>query len=159
MPIIGAIRCQISFVGGFKAREISLWVFVPIPIGVLLDGVGDALILKGNRESLQGRAKLCKGAQSATNMYSYVYTLHKRGIVATFDMSARNLDALKIDHWLSNSKNIIQLFLEEKSFREPEPELVPVPAFPGAAAPASPAARPAKRRWGSPGNSVPGLAI
>ena len=39
--------------------------------GVLLDGVGDALILKRNRESLQGRAKVSKGGQSATNMYAY----------------------------------------------------------------------------------------
>ena len=43
--------------------------------GILLDGVGDAFILKANRESLQGRAKLSKGARSATMMYSYVYTL------------------------------------------------------------------------------------
>ena len=74
-------------------------------------------------------------------------------------MSARNLEALRTDHWLSNSKNIIQLFLEEKSFREPEPELVPVPAFPVAAPPASPVARPAKRRWGSPGNGTAGVSI
>ena len=43
--------------------------------GVLLDGVGDALILKKNREALQGRAKQAEGAQSATMMYSYKYTL------------------------------------------------------------------------------------
>ena len=120
--IAGATCCQISCVGDPRGEQFFFGRFFP-SLGILLDGVGDALILKGNRESLQGRAKLCKGAQSATNMYSYVYTLHKRGIVATFDMSARNLDALRTDHWLSNSKNIIQLFLEERAFREPEPEL------------------------------------
>jgi len=70
--------------------------------GVLLDGVADAMILKKNREALQGRAKLCKGGQSATNMYSYGYTLCKRAVVATFDLSAKNLDAFDSDHWLSN---------------------------------------------------------
>ena len=30
--------------------------------GVLLDGVGDAMILKGNRESLQGRAKVIRNS-------------------------------------------------------------------------------------------------
>ena len=53
--------------------------------GVLLDGVGDALILKKNREALQGRAKIAKAAQSATMMYSYKYTLAKRAAIATFD--------------------------------------------------------------------------
>ena len=43
--------------------------------GVLLDGIGDALFLKRNREALQGRAKLVKGARSATNIYSYSYSL------------------------------------------------------------------------------------
>ena len=81
--------------------------------GVLLDGVGDALILKKNREALQGRAKLAKGAQSATMMYSYKYTLAKRAVVATFDLSAENLWSLQTDHWLSNPQNVIQLHLTE----------------------------------------------
>ena len=34
--------------------------------GVQLDGVGDALILKKNREALQGRAKRCKGFGSGS---------------------------------------------------------------------------------------------
>ena len=42
--------------------------------GVLLDGIGDALVLKQNREALQGRPKVCKGARSATMMYSYTST-------------------------------------------------------------------------------------
>ena len=39
--------------------------------GVLLDGVSDTLLLKRNRETLQGRPKVLKGAKSATMMYSY----------------------------------------------------------------------------------------
>ena len=81
--------------------------------GVLLDGVGDALILKKNREALQGRAKQAKGAQSATMMYSYKYTLARRAVVATFDLSATRLDALTDDHWLQNPLNVIQLHLRE----------------------------------------------
>ena len=84
--------------------------------GVLLDGVGDAMIFKTNREALQGRAKPCKGAQSATNVYSYKYTLANRGVVATMDLSAKNRDQLKSDHWLSNSKNTILLELNEPAF-------------------------------------------
>ena len=38
----------------------------------VLDGVGDALFLKRNRESLQGRPKLVKGARSATNGWAEV---------------------------------------------------------------------------------------
>ena len=81
--------------------------------GVLLDVVGDALILKTNREALQGRAKEAKGAQSATMVYSYKYTLARRAVIATFDLSAKNLDALSADHWLSCSLNVIQLRLHE----------------------------------------------
>ena len=82
--------------------------------GVLLDGVGgDALILKKNREALQGRAKQTKGAQSATMIYSYKYTLARRAVVATFDLTAKNLAALKVDHWLQNPLNVLQLHLTE----------------------------------------------
>ena len=81
--------------------------------GILLDGVGDAFILKKNREALQGRAKLAKGAQSATMCHSYKYTLARRAVIATFDLSAANLDALRTDHWLSDSQNVIQLRLSE----------------------------------------------
>ena len=81
--------------------------------GVLLDGVGDAHILKLNREALQGRAKEAKGAQSATMMYSYKYTLARRAVVATFDLSAKNLEMLESDHWLQSSRNILQLHLRE----------------------------------------------
>ena len=81
--------------------------------GVLLDGVGGALVLKKNREALQGRAKEAKGAQSATMMYSYKYTLARRAVVATFDLSAANLVALSKDHWMKNSLNIVQLHLHE----------------------------------------------
>ena len=84
--------------------------------GVLLDGVGDALILKKNRESLQGQAKLSKGGQSATMMYSYKYTLYMRAVVATFDLSAVNLDAFDKDHWLCNSLNVTRLVLEDSAF-------------------------------------------
>ena len=41
--------------------------------GVLLDGVGDVMFLKKNREVLQGWPKKCKGGKSAT-MYSYPFT-------------------------------------------------------------------------------------
>ena len=45
--------------------------------GVIFDGVGDLLLLRENRESLQGRPKRTKGARSATNIYAYTYLEEK----------------------------------------------------------------------------------
>ena len=104
--------------------------------GVLLDGVGDALILKHNRESLQGRAKVSKGGQSATNMDAYRYTFCRRAVVATLDLSAVNVGQFQKGHWLSSELNVIVLRLTE-------------PAFGACAEPSTPrpSATPAKRRW------------
>ena len=68
---------------------------------------GLSFILKKNRESLQGRAKLTKGAQSATMIYSYKYILARRAVIATLER------AFKADHWLKNPLNVIQLHLCE----------------------------------------------
>ena len=78
----------------------------------------DAHILKKNREALQGRAKEAKGAQSATMMYSYTYTLARRAVIATFDLSANHLGALASDHWLQNPLNVIQLHPQESGVDE-----------------------------------------
>ena len=59
------------------------------------------------------KCKLTKGAQSATMIYSYKYTLARRAVIATFDLSAKNLRAFKADHWLKNPLNVIQLHLRE----------------------------------------------
>ena len=76
--------------------------------GVLLDGIGDVTVLKHNREVLQGRPKACKAARSPTMRFSTVYTLCRRAVVATFDLSAANLHMLDTDHWLSNRRNVTQ---------------------------------------------------
>lgn len=80
--------------------------------GVLLDGVGDLAILKENREAIQGRPKKLKGGKSSTMMYSYPYSLCRRAVVATFDLSARNLHMFRTDHWLRSSENVVQLWLQ-----------------------------------------------
>ena len=85
--------------------------------GLLLDGVGDVLFLKKNREALQGRAKVCKGGQSVTMIYSYPFTLVNKPVIATFDLSARNLQLFETDHWLSKRWNVIPLWLEEPAFQ------------------------------------------
>ena len=87
--------------------------------GVLLDGVADAFFLKRNRETLQGRAKVVKGARSATNVYSYNYSFCGRAVVVTFDLSAENLSALHSDHWLSNRQNVEVLWLTQPAYEEP----------------------------------------
>ena len=51
--------------------------------GVLLDGVGDVLLLKRQRETLQGRPKVLKGGRSQTMRYAYPFTLTHRS-QATF---------------------------------------------------------------------------
>ena len=173
LAIIGGTNLGKSMLGAHVLRKLGqilgLGTFVEIAVemnphldfadfdwardaGALLDGVGDAYILKKNREALQGRPKLTKGGQSATNVYSYSYTLFKRGVVATFDLSAKNLQAFERDHWLSNRQYVIVLRLMEKAFVEP-------PATPRADAqtqttPGTPeiGAR-TKRRWVSAGPS------
>ena len=85
--------------------------------GLLLDGVGDVLFLKRNREALQGRAKICKGGQSATMLYSYPFTLVNKPVIATFDLSAKNLALFHSDHWLSQRWNVIPLWLKQAAFQ------------------------------------------
>ena len=60
--------------------------------GVLLDGLGDAMLLHHHRETLQGRAKIQRGGWSSTMVYSYPFTLCRRAVVATMDLSASNCD-------------------------------------------------------------------
>ena len=43
-------------------------------------------------------------------LYSYTYSFCGRAVVATFDLSASNLQALYDDRWLSNRQNVIVLF-------------------------------------------------
>ena len=93
--------------------------------GVLLDGVGDALMLKQHREALQGRAKKCRGGKSATMMYSYAFTLCRRAVIATMDLSAKNLHLLTTDHWLSDSKNVMVLRLTEAAWESSGPASPP----------------------------------
>lgn len=39
--------------------------------------------------------------------------LTRRAVVATFDLSAKNLAALKVDNWLQDHRNVLQLRLTE----------------------------------------------
>ena len=84
--------------------------------GVLLDGVGDALMLHGHRESLQGRAKEGRGGKSTTMMYAYPFTLCHRAVVVTMDLSASNLQYFTEHHWLSDKRNVIALRLEAQAW-------------------------------------------
>lgn len=84
--------------------------------GVLLDGLGDVQLLKTNRESLQGRPKVLKGGRSQTMRYAYPFTLARRAVVVTMDLSADNLHLLDSDHWLSNSKNVVVVRLSSSTW-------------------------------------------
>ena len=84
--------------------------------GVLLDGVGDALMLHNHRESLQGRMKEGIGGKSNTMMYAYPFTLCHRAVVVTMDLSASNLDYFSSHHWLSDQRNVITLRLDAQAW-------------------------------------------
>ena len=84
--------------------------------GVLLDGVGDAAMLTRHREALQGRAKSTTGGRSATMLYAYPFTLASRAVVATFDLSAENLDLFNTHHWLKNPANVMVVHLTEPAW-------------------------------------------
>ena len=62
-------------------------------------------------------------------MYSYRYCLANRAVVATFDLSAKNLSFFEEHHWLSDSRNVIKLVLTQKACLEPEPGSLPLPNF------------------------------
>ena len=74
------------------------------------------MLLKQARETLQGRPKVVKGAKSATMNYSYPFTLCRRGVIATMDLSAENLNLLQSDHWLADRRNVIQLHLTSAAY-------------------------------------------
>ena len=84
--------------------------------GALLDGVGDVLTLWKHREILQGRPKHALGGRSATMVYSYPYTLARRAVIATLDLTATNLHLLKTNHWLKDAKNVVLLPLTEPAY-------------------------------------------
>ena len=83
---------------------------------MLLDGVGDALMLHKHRESLQGRLKQGLGGKSSTMMYAYPFTLCHRAVVVTMDLSAANLQYFSNHHWLSDKRNVIALRLSTRAW-------------------------------------------
>ena len=89
---------------------------IEVDAGVLFDGVGDAMMLHRHREALQGRAKENRGGRSATMMYAYPFTLCRRAVVATMDLSATNLGFFESHHWLSDRRNVILLRLEQRAW-------------------------------------------
>ena len=46
-------------------------------------------------------------------IYSYKYTLARRVVIATFDLSANKLCAFQADRWLKNPLNVIQMHVCE----------------------------------------------
>ena len=98
--------------------------------GVLLDGVGDVATLWKSREILQGRPKVTRGGRSATMRYSYPYTLARRAIVVTLDLTALRLDWLRTNHWLRNPSNVCLLRLTEAAWERVQPPVAAAPASP-----------------------------
>ena len=82
-------------------------------------------MLKQHREALQGRAKKCRGGKSATMVYSYAFTLCRRAVVATLDLSAQSIHMLSTDHWLSDPRNVIVLRLTEPAWEGADASAIP----------------------------------
>ena len=51
-------------------------------------------------------------------MYSYPFTLCRRAVVVTMDLSAANLQFFEMHHWLSDRRNVIVLNLIEQAWKE-----------------------------------------
>jgi hypothetical protein len=49
--------------------------------------------------------------------YAYPFTLTRRAVVATMDLSAANLELLRTDHWLSNPNNVRVLRLTQEAWQ------------------------------------------
>ena len=48
--------------------------------------------------------------------FAYTFTLCRRAVVVTCDLSARNLHLFKVYHWLSDPRNVVQLRLESPAW-------------------------------------------
>eukprot|EP00973_Karenia_brevis_P021115 2903808-Karenia_brevis.AAC.1 len=86
--------------------------------GVLFDGLGDARVLCKAREVLQGRPKKTKGARSPTMRFAFPFTLCRRAVIVTMDLSASNLFLLKTHRWLRDTRNVVQLWLTAPAWVE-----------------------------------------
>ena len=59
---------------------------------------------------------MVKGGRSATMMYAYAYSLCRRAVVATMDLSASGLQLLRSDHWLADERNVLQVWLDQPAW-------------------------------------------
>ena len=100
--------------------------------GILLDGVGDVETLWIHREVLQGQPRAERGGRSATMCYAYDFTLARRAVVATMDLSAKNLHLLTTNHWLKDRRNVLLVSLAQPSWTQVVHEAVPPAARMGA---------------------------
>ena len=57
-------------------------------------------------------------------VYSYPYSLARRAIVATADLSAKNLHMLRTNHWLKNPRNVLVLRLTGSTWEGEAPHLL-----------------------------------
>ena len=60
-------------------------------------------------------------------VYSYPYTLARRAIVVTLDLTAKNLHMLNTNHWLQDEKNVICVRLDAPAWQTNDVPQVPPP--------------------------------
>ena len=54
-------------------------------------------------------------------VYAYPYTLARRAVVATLDLTATNLHLLRTNHWLKNERNVKVLVLTSPAWQGAPP--------------------------------------
>ena len=52
-------------------------------------------------------------------MYAYDFSLCRRAVIITMDLSASNLHLFDVDHWLSDKKNCLLLRLDAPAWHDP----------------------------------------
>ena len=65
--------------------------------------------------------------RSATIKHAYAYTLTRKAVVATMDLSAKNLKLLETDHWLADKRNVLQLHLSEPAWQTQQAAAAAIP--------------------------------
>ena len=76
------------------------------------------MVLPASRAASISTPRRCPGAiwLSLLGGYSYPFSLARRGVVATIDLSARNLHMLRTDHWLADPGNTVQVWLKGRAW-------------------------------------------
>ena len=58
-------------------------------------------------------------------IYAYPFTLARRAVVVSMDLTAQNLHLFHTNHWLKDNRNVCHVFLTAPAFEQPAAERLP----------------------------------